>query len=293
VGTSLSLIVAKSLYHLTSEITCAAARPVFSAPHASRVRWTRFRCRDTRAQPCQCPRIGSLPNHKNRAKCEVKFIDKPCAEILLNRCNSPADSYVPAVCSLFRTLQCRMNPVRDKVKGCAALHFDRLARVVRQHECRNMIGRFVTPPSFPGVVRPRTAHRSKHVPAENPGPDVVHASLCPFVIDTRSAAFMALHLLPCARGEEPFEQLWATNAKRIVETLVRSRGVTIQRYRKGADANFGHDLNLRARDADGQTRLHLDRASEWIVVSSDTMRQRVNSRKIAISRNIKRRPLLR
>lgn len=41
--------------------------------------------------------------HQNRTKCQVKPIDKPCEEILLNRCNSPADSYVPAICSFFRS----------------------------------------------------------------------------------------------------------------------------------------------------------------------------------------------
>jgi hypothetical protein len=130
-----------------------------------------------------------------------------------------------------------MNSVADEVKRCAALHFNGLARMVCQDERGNMIGRFVTPLSFPGVVWPRAAHRSKHVPTENPRSDVLHASLRPLIIDTSRAAFLAVHLLPRACGEEPLEQLRATNAKRIVETLARPSGVTIKRYGKRAYAD--------------------------------------------------------
>jgi hypothetical protein len=124
---------------------------------------------------------------------------------------------------------------------------------VRQHECWNTIRRFVSPPPFPGVIRPRATHRSKHVPAKNPGADVLHASLRPFIIDTSRSAFVAVHLLPRARREEPLEQFWPTNAKRIFETLVRPSSVAIQRYRKRVHTDFGHHSNLQNDDAHGQT----------------------------------------
>src|SRR6266542_4544317 len=128
-----------------------------------------------------------------------------------------------------------------------------------------MIGRFITPPSFPGVVRPRAAHRSKHVPTENPRPYVFHAPLRPLIIDTGRAAFLSVHLLPRVCGEEPLEQLRTTNAKRIIETLVRPSGVTIKRYSKRADADFRHASNLNVGDADGQTRAYPVPCSERIV----------------------------
>src|SRR5438045_2442776 len=149
----------------------------------------------------------------------MHLIDELGAQILLDGCDTSSDSHVPLLCSFFCALQRRMNSVGDEVKCCAALHLKRLARVVRQHERRNMIGRFVTPPSFPGVVGPWTAHRPEHVPAENPRAHVLHPSLRPLIIHTSRAAFLPLHLLPCACGKEPLKQLRATNAKRIVQTL--------------------------------------------------------------------------
>src|SRR5439155_11940804 len=106
--------------------------------------------------------------HKDGTKREMHLIDQLCAQILLDGCDTSSDSYVPLLCSFFCALQCRINSVGDEVKCCAALHLNRLARVVRQHERGNTIVRFVTPPSFPGVVRPRAAHRPEPVPTENP-----------------------------------------------------------------------------------------------------------------------------
>src|SRR5947207_2657616 len=135
-----------------------------------------------------------------------------------------------------------------------------------------MIGRFITPPSFPGVVRPRAAHRSKHVPTENPRPYVLHAPLRPLIIDTGRAAFLAVHLLPRVCGEEPLEQLLTTNAKRIIETLVRPSGVTIKRYSKRADTDFRHASNLNVGDADGQTRTCPVPCSERMVGSPEAIK---------------------
>src|SRR5580700_7959069 len=100
--------------------------------------------------------------------------------------------------------------------------------MVCQDKRTYMIGRLVAPPSFPRVIRPRTAHRSKHVPSENPRADVIHAPPCPLIIHTSRAPFLPVHLLPCARGEKPFEQLKAANSERILETLARTNGVTIK-----------------------------------------------------------------
>ncbi len=59
-------------------------------------------------------------------------------------------------------------------------------------------------------------------------------------------------MLPRACREEPLEQLGATNAERIVETLAWPSGVTIKRYSKRANADFGHAFNLRVAETDGQ-----------------------------------------
>src|SRR3984893_2400902 len=104
----------------------------------------------------------------------MQFIDEPRAKILLNRCNTATNSYVSVFRSLFRTLQRGMDSVGDEVKRGPAFHLDRLACMMRQHKSRHMIWRFLAPPSFPRVIWPRTADRSKHVSSQNPRADVLH-----------------------------------------------------------------------------------------------------------------------
>ena len=54
-----------------------------------------------------------------------------------------------------RLLERGVDAVGDEVEGRAALHLERRARVVRQHEHRHVVGRVVAPPALPGVVGPR------------------------------------------------------------------------------------------------------------------------------------------
>src|ERR1051325_6554206 len=116
--------------------------------------------------------------------------------------------------------------------------------MVGQDEGRNMIGWLLAPPSFPCVVRPRSAHRSKHVTAQNPRAYVLHTPPRPLVINTSRTTFVAVHLLPCARREKPLKQFRTSNAKGIFNALPRPSGVTIKRYRKCAYPDFAHVLIL-------------------------------------------------
>src|SRR5215469_217641 len=97
----------------------------------------------------------------------MQFIDEPCAQILLNGCDTAADSYVPLFCSVLRTLQCGMDSVSDEVKHCVALHFKRRARIMCENKRRDMIRRLLAPPSLPRVIWPRTTHRAERVPRES------------------------------------------------------------------------------------------------------------------------------
>src|SRR5258708_13374868 len=96
----------------------------------------------------------------------MQFIDEPSAEILLNCCDTAANSYVALLCSIFRTLQRRMDAVGDEVKRRSALHLERFARMVGQDKRRDMIWRFLARPPFhessgqgprtgPNMFRPR------------------------------------------------------------------------------------------------------------------------------------------
>src|SRR5258708_27860087 len=84
----------------------------------------------------------------------MQFIDEPSAEILLNCCDTAANSYVALLCSIFRTLQRRMDAVGDEVKRRSALHLERFARMVGQDKRRDMIWRFLPRPPLHASSRP-------------------------------------------------------------------------------------------------------------------------------------------
>src|SRR6478752_7717948 len=115
----------------------------------------------------------------------MQFIDESRAKILLNGRDTTADSYIPLPGGGLRTLQRRVDSVGHEVEGRPTFHLKRLARMVRQHERRYMIGRLFAPPSFPGIVWPRTAHRAKHIASQNPCANILHSSPRPLVIHAR------------------------------------------------------------------------------------------------------------
>src|SRR6266849_6727919 len=126
--------------------------------------------------------------------------------------------------------------------------------MVCEDKRRYVIRRLLPPPSFPRVIWPRTAHRSEHVPPENPRAQVLHAPPRPLIIRTSRAPFLPLHLLPGTRGEKPLEQLRAANSERILEALARTSGETINRHSKRTDPNCRHALTLRVGHTTSQRR---------------------------------------
>ena len=70
----------------------------------------------------------------------------------------------------------------------------------------------------------------------NPGADSGKALLRNFVIHSRLAILMAVHLPPYAGVEEPLHQLWSPDAERILEILARSSAVTIDGNREALDS---------------------------------------------------------
>ncbi len=58
------------------------------------------------------------------------------------------------------------------------------------------------------------------------------------VVDARLSAFLAVHLPPEARVEEPFHQLGAAHAERILQILVRPGAVAVDGDGETLDAEF-------------------------------------------------------
>ena len=65
-----------------------------------------------------------------------------------------------------------------------------------------------------------------------PRANSVQPSLRKIVVNTRRAAVAALHFLKDARWEEPLVQVDATNAKRVIDVLIRAGAEPIDGYSK-------------------------------------------------------------
>jgi hypothetical protein len=76
---------------------------------------------------------------------------------------------VLAAISIARSLHRNANPLGHKMKGFAPLHDQGRPRMMREDEYRRVIHRIVSPPTSPALVEPRPPHRSKHIPAHDPG----------------------------------------------------------------------------------------------------------------------------
>src|SRR6202795_5287783 len=149
----------------------------------------------------------------------MQLIDQPGAKILTRSLDATADLHVATIGGLFRLVQRRLDTVGHEDEGGAAFHLDRIARMVRQHEGRRVIGRIVAPPALPARVWPRAADRPEHIAAEDEGAEAVHRTMCVGLIDAVRAAVLTDHCPEHARTEHPLVQLPPTLAERIFKTL--------------------------------------------------------------------------
>src|SRR6185437_6468193 len=123
----------------------------------------------------------------------------------------------------------------------AALHLDRIARMVRQHEGRRVIGWIVAPPALPALVRPGTADGPEHIAAEDEGAEPVHRTMCVGLIDAVRTAILTDHCPEHARTEYPLVQFPPALAERIVKTLLWPCSETVERDRKACNTHFRHN----------------------------------------------------
>ena len=80
-------------------------------------------------------------------------------------------------------------------------------RVRSEDEHGRVVGRLVSPPSSPAVVRPLTTARADHVPAHDPRADVRHSSRGEVVINPGRSTPTPMGLPERGRVEQPFVQL--------------------------------------------------------------------------------------
>src|SRR5438876_1310806 len=176
---------------------------------------------------------------------EMQLVDQPGLEKLSDGRHAAAEPNVAVARGGFRLLERGPNSIGNEVEYGAALHRDRRAGMMRQHEYRHMIGRLLAPPALPALVGPGAADRAEHVPPQDPGTNAAQALLRDLVVDSDLAVGVAMHLLPGTRGEEPLHQLRAANAEGIVDVLVRAGAEAVDGNSEGGDTKLGADALLR------------------------------------------------
>src|SRR5512132_2140599 len=77
----------------------------------------------------------------------VQLVDEPRFEVLADRRHAAADLHIHSLRRLRRPLERLADTAGDEVEHRPALHPDRCAGVMRQHEYRTMVRRVLPPPA--------------------------------------------------------------------------------------------------------------------------------------------------
>src|SRR6185503_19563725 len=156
---------------------------------------------------------------------EREFIDDPGDERLSHGRSAARDVDAILASRLTRLRVCGLEALGDEVEARAALHLDRLAGMVGEHEDRRVVGRLGAPPSIP-VLIPLAADRPEHVAAHDVGPARSHEpALCRRVGVVRALV-----------AEVPAMDLPAALPQRILPALVRPGDEAVERDRHVAGA---------------------------------------------------------
>ena len=125
---------------------------------------------------------------RHRRHGEVHLIDQAGLQVLPEGCNTAAEpdvlAFLPRPWRVPARPRCRRSTKWNVVPPCMAS--GARAWWVSTKTSR-VVGRRITPPSLPVVVRPRPADGSEHVPPENPGADAVETAGNEVVVDARAS----------------------------------------------------------------------------------------------------------
>src|SRR5439155_6540614 len=177
---------------------------------------------------------------QDRRDRDMHLVDEPRLEILAHRGRPAADLDIEPARDLPGATERFLNSAGDEMKDGPAFHRDWLARVVRQHKHRRMIGRILPPPAAPPIVRPRPAHGAEHVSAHDIRTDAFAEALGKVVVGTRRPARFSVYLTKRARADVPAVQLLTTHAEWVLPSLAGAGAVPVERDREVVDAQFGH-----------------------------------------------------
>ncbi len=92
---------------------------------------------------------------QHRPQGQMQFVDQARLQVLPHGGNATAQAHVAPACRGLRLVQCGLDAVGDEAELGAALHRQRRAGMLRQHEDRGVIRRLVAPPALPARRRAR------------------------------------------------------------------------------------------------------------------------------------------
>src|SRR5581483_633670 len=166
---------------------------------------------------------------KHRRNGKMHLVDQTFLQILPDGLHASTDPDIFIVGCRFCLLERGMDPVGNEMERGAAFHLYGRASVVRQHEHVAMERWVVAPPAFPFIVRPRTSDRSEHIAPQDLGSDILEAAPGKVVVDSCCTALFPKHLMKCLGLDQPCVQTEAADPKGILQVLIRSCSVTIDR----------------------------------------------------------------
>jgi hypothetical protein len=134
----------------------------------------------------------------------MHLVDKTGAEVLLDRRRPTSEPHILAFCRFESSLERHHDAVVDEVEGGPTFHRDRWTRMVREHENGVMVGRVISPPTFPVGVTPGAADRAEHVATHDGGADALVTFHHESVIETLIAIGLTEHLTTGPGSENPF-----------------------------------------------------------------------------------------
>lgn len=153
-----------------------------------------------------------------------------------------------------RLFECDANPAGHEMKGRAALHDEWSPGMMREDENRLMIHRVIAPPTFPRIIQPGTADGPEHIPAHDPGADIVETPRGKVVIDSGLAVFVSEQVrLKRACRERPPMKSCSADTQRVLPTLVRACAEAINRNGEALYAELSH-LVIFSAEAFWRTR---------------------------------------
>src|SRR4051795_10902239 len=157
---------------------------------------------------------------QNRGDVERELVDDPRDKRLTHGRCAARDVHAVTAGGFARLRVGGIEPGGDEMKGCPAVHLDRLASVMGEHEHRSVIRRLGSPPPTP-VLLPLTADRPEHVAAHQISASRTH----------EPASRRLVGLVGALVAQVPAVQLPPALAQRVLATLLWPGDEAVKRNR--------------------------------------------------------------